>query len=190
MTAPLSCPTPRSLLERLRQPGDQAAWERFVELYTPLLFVWSRRLGLQSADAADRIQELFSSLVQTLPAFHYDPSRRFRGWLWTVFRNRVRTWQSQQPDVAQRPDLDTLPEADPADALMEAEYRRHLVGRALQVMRTDFEESTWRACWECVAQDRPAAEVARELGISVEAVYQAKSRVLARLRQELDGLLE
>ena len=74
------------------------------------------------------------------------------------------------------------------DTFMEKEYRDYLIGRALQVMRTDFQPTTWRACWEHVAQGRPVAEVAAELGISVRAVYLAKARVLRRLRKELEGL--
>jgi RNA polymerase sigma-70 factor (ECF subfamily) len=80
--------------------------------------------------------------------------------------------------------------ADPADEACEAEYRRYLVGRALGLMRSDFQPATWQACWECVANGRSASDVAAELGLSVAAVYLARSRVLRRLRQELAGLLE
>jgi RNA polymerase sigma-70 factor (ECF subfamily) len=72
----------------------------------------------------------------------------------------------------------------------ETEYRHWLVGRALELMRAEFQPTTWKACWECVVNSRPAADVAAELGISVGAVYMAKSRVLSRLRQELTGLLD
>ncbi len=75
-------------------------------------------------------------------------------------------------------------------AFGEVEYRRHLVSRALQLMQAEFAPRTWKACWEHVAAGRPAAEVAAELGISVGSVYVAKSRVMARLRQELAGLLD
>ena len=72
----------------------------------------------------------------------------------------------------------------------EEEYRRYLVRRALGLMQAEFEPATWKACWEFVVHDRPAAEVAAELGLSVNAVYLAKSRVLRRLRAELRGLLD
>ena len=74
--------TSASLLERLRHPNEQAAWERFVRLYTPVLLAWSRRLGLGADDAADLCQDVFARVFQALPGFAYDPSRRFRGWLW------------------------------------------------------------------------------------------------------------
>src|SRR5688572_20304611 len=82
--------TPASLLERLRQPAEQQAWSRFVRLYTPLLYSWARRLGLQPEDASDLVQDVLTLLVQKLPEFHYDRHKRFRGWLWTVTLNRFR----------------------------------------------------------------------------------------------------
>ncbi len=79
---------------------------------------------------------------------------------------------------------------DDADLLGEMEYRQHLVGRALELMRAEFQPTTWKACWEVVVGDKSAADVGAELGISVDSVYAAKSRVLRRLRAELDGLFE
>jgi RNA polymerase sigma-70 factor (ECF subfamily) len=83
-------PTPVSLLERLRRPDERAAWDRFVELYTPLLYYWARRAGLQESDAADLVQDVFALLVQKLPEFTYEPGRSFRAWLHTVTLNKWR----------------------------------------------------------------------------------------------------
>ena len=79
---------------------------------------------------------------------------------------------------------------DNNDSFAELEYRQYLVNRALEMMQAEFEESTWKACWECVVNDRNGVEVAQELGITANAVYVAKSRVLRRLRNELNGLFE
>jgi RNA polymerase sigma-70 factor (ECF subfamily) len=125
-------------------------------------------------------------LVVKLPEFDYDPARSFRGWLHTVLFNRWR----DRPRRAVVPLPADVAGPDPADAQREAEYRGYLVGRALRLMQSDFEPTTWRACWETAAMGRPAAEVAAELGVSVAAVYIARSRVLRRLRQELAGMLE
>ena len=185
--------TPPSLLERLRQPGDQEAWERFVELYTPLIFYWARGVGLQDQDAADLVQDVFTLLVQKLAEFNYDEHKSFRGWLRTVTLNLWRNDQrrrAEQPVDADGPIMSGLASPDEAEKLWEAEYRDHLVQRALEVMQREFEPSTWQAFWECTANGRPAAEVAAQLGMSVGAVYVAKSRVLHRVRQELQGLLE
>jgi RNA polymerase sigma-70 factor (ECF subfamily) len=178
--------TSTALLDRLRQPSDAEAWTRFLELYTPLLYRWSRRLGLQDADAADLVQDVFAVLLRKLPAFEFDRQRSFRGWLHTVLLNHWR----DHPRRLLAPLTVEPAVADPAEEMREAEYRRYLVDRALRLMRSDFEPPTWRACWECVANGRPAAEVAAELGLSLAAVYIARSRVLRRLRQELTGLLE
>ena len=86
--------------------------------------------------------------------------------------------------------LSDLPAAEEAPFFEEEEYRQVLVHRALALMQAEFQPATWRACWEFVVRDRPAAEVAGELGLSVNAVYLAKSRVLRRLREQFDGLLD
>jgi len=181
------------LLERLRQATDQVAWERFVHLYTPLLCRWARRLGLQGQDVDDLVQDVFTLLVQKLPKFRYNPSKQFRGWLWTVTVNRCRERQRGQPAPprqASEEDLAELLAREDHEAITEAEYREYLVRRALELMQADFHPTTWKAFWECVTEERPAAEVAAELGLKVEAVYTAKSRVLRRLRKELEGLLD
>jgi RNA polymerase sigma-70 factor (ECF subfamily) len=185
--------TPPSLLQRLRQPGDERAWERFTELYTPLLYYWTRRLGLQPQDASDLVQDVFTLLVQKLPEFAYDRRRSFRSWLRTVILNK---WRDRQRERVERPlpadaaAFNGLAVPDPAPLLEETEYQQHLVRCALQVMQAEFQPVTWRACWEYVVAGRPPAEVAAELGVTVNSVYVAKSRVLTRLRQELEGLLD
>jgi RNA polymerase sigma-70 factor (ECF subfamily) len=185
--------TPVSLLERLRDPGETAAWDRFVALYTPLLYHWARRLDLQESDAGDLVQEVYLTLVQELPQFNYQPGKRFRGWLWTVLVNRWRQRRRQRearPVEAGDDALDNYPAPDSAAPLEEEEYRQYLVGRALQLMQADFQPATWKACWEYVVAGRPVEEVAAELGITTNAVHLARARVLRRLRQELEGLLE
>jgi RNA polymerase sigma-70 factor (ECF subfamily) len=184
--------TPPTLLERLRQPGEQAAWERFVRLYTPLLCGMAGRLGLHGPDAMDLVQDVFAVLVKKLPDFRYDPDQRFRGWLWTVTLNKYRERLRRRAPVTPA-DREALPEVavpDPAEAVTEEEYRQYLTRRAMELMRSEFQPATWKAFWECVVHERPAALVARELGTSENAVYLAKGRVLRRLRRELEGLLD
>jgi RNA polymerase sigma-70 factor (ECF subfamily) len=184
--------TPASLLERLRQSAEQADWEHFVKLYSPLLWHWARRLGLDGTDADDLVQDVFVQLVQHLPEFRYDPNKRFRGWLWTVTVNKWRERRRRQPAAVTvgDGDLDDLASPDGAAGLDEAEYQQYLVGRALQIMEAEFQPTTWKAFWQSVSLAQPAAEVAAELGITENAVYLAKSRVLRRLRQELRELLD
>jgi len=184
--------TPISLLERLQRSDDPEAWGRLVRLYTPLLFYWARRQHLQGPDAEDLVQEVLLVLYRKLPELHYDPEQSFRSWLRTVLLNKLR--EKRRRAGAARHELhvalDDLAGAAEPDALEEAEYRQHLVGRALQLMRAEFPETTWKAFWEVMAEGRPAAELAASLGMTANAVYVAKFRVLHRLRAELKGLLE
>jgi len=182
--------TSLSLLERLREPNPHDSWARFAKLYTPLLLLWAQRQGLREQDAADLVQDVFLTLVQKLSAYQHGGAGSFRNWLYTILLNRHR-------DYCRRRSLPIAPEAVSALAAVaepnpveEAEYQRLLVGRALQLMQAEFSTKTWKACWEHVVNSRPAAEIAAELGISAGSVYVAKSRVLNRLRQELQGLLD
>jgi RNA polymerase sigma-70 factor (ECF subfamily) len=184
--------TPVSLLERLRQPDAQDAWARFTQLYTPLLYYWARRMRLQPDDAGDLVQDVFAQLVVKLPEFVYEPGKRFRAWLRTVTLNKYRDrLRSRGHQSLAHGDAGLQDVADTAAPDLDGEeFRRHLARRALEVMQADFQPTTWRACWEQVVADRPAAEVAAELGITVGAAYAARFRVLGRLRQELHGLLD
>src|SRR5262249_5968124 len=125
--------TSPSLLERLRQPNDQAAWARFVELYSPLLYYWARRAGLQAADASDLVQDVFEVLVRQMPLFVYSPHKSFRGWLRSVTLNRWRERHRRRTEAvlgADDPALSALPAPEDPAALEEAEYRQHLARRA------------------------------------------------------------
>jgi RNA polymerase sigma-70 factor, ECF subfamily len=185
--------TPVSLLERLRQANAAEAWERLVLLYTPLIYSWARQVGMQEADAADLVQDVFVTLVQTLPSFDYDRHKSFRGWLRTITLNK---WRDRQRKSARRPvpgdpaHLEEQVAVPDREQFWETEYRQQLVNRALVIMRQDFQPATWKAFWEQVVEERPAAAVAAELGLTIGAVYAAKLRVLTRLRQEMAGMFD
>jgi RNA polymerase sigma-70 factor (ECF subfamily) len=185
--------TPASLLERLRSPSS-GAWTEFVALYTPLLYHWAGRLGFKGEDAKDLLQEVFLLLVRDLPGFRYDPTKgRFRAWLSRVFRNQALS-RKRRPALAghalSQESLDDLCADDNVSAWQEEEYCEYVVASALREMRCAFHDTTWQACWAVVVEGRPAAEVAAELDMSVNAVYVARSRVLRHLRERLAGLLD
>jgi RNA polymerase sigma-70 factor (ECF subfamily) len=160
-------------------------------MYTPLLYYFARRTGLQEADAADLVQDVLALLFRKLPEFTHDQKRSFRGWLRTLTLNKWREHR-RRATLPLAPDatLDEIPGPDDTSALEETEYRRHLVGQALEVLRREFPITTWTAFQNYVIADRPADEVAAQLNVRVGTVYAAKSRVLTRLRQELAGLLD
>jgi len=186
--------TPASLLERLCEPFEPEAWERFVSLYTPLIYTWGRRIGLQKQDSSDLVQEVFVKLVQVLPTFTYDPHKGgFGRWLKTVTLNTWRDHIKRRGDRAlpgNEAALAELAAPNRLEAFWEAEYSLQLVNRAVALMQADFQPATWQAFWEQVVVGRPAKEVAAELGMSAGAAYAAKFRVLDRLREELVGMLE
>jgi RNA polymerase sigma-70 factor (ECF subfamily) len=180
---------PDGLLDRLRRDGSRQDWERFVDLYGPLLELWARRL-LPPDDAADLTQDVLLRVIQRLRSFAGAGDRNFVAWLRAVTLNRwrdLRRRAAARPGTACSAALAAVAGADDLAAVITAEDRAFLVRRALQIMRTDFEPATWRACWERVAAGRPPAEVAAELGVAVEVVYAATYRVIRRLRSELAG---
>jgi RNA polymerase sigma-70 factor (ECF subfamily) len=180
---------PDSLLDRLRRDGSRQDWERFVGLYGPLLEFWARRL-LPTDDAADLIQDVLLRVMQRLRSFTGEGDCSFLAWLRAVMLNRWRDLRRRaavQPCTADSAALAAVAGDDDLTVVITTEDRDFLIRRALQIMQTDFEPTTWRACWERVVADRPAAEVAAELGVSVEVVYAATYRVIRRLRSELAG---
>ena len=182
-----------NLLRKLKQPNSNAAWERFSELYVPLIYYWSRQHGLNSDDAADLVQDVLSTLVIKLSDFEYDAQKRFRGWLHTVTLNRARDWERRQKHRAgtgHSSFMEQLQDGNASDLFDEIEYRAYLVERARRLIAAEFEPLTWDACWKYVTENLSAEQVAEELGISANAVRVAKCRVLKRLREELAGLLD
>jgi RNA polymerase sigma-70 factor (ECF subfamily) len=183
--------TSLTLLERLREPGDQKAWERFVDLYGPLLLVWAKRQGLQAADEADLAQEVFTIVLVKLPQFKRREAGSFRTWLRTIAQNKWVEWQrKRRPEPMNGRILPEVAVADPADEFWEKEYRVHLVKRALEIIKADFQPTTWQAAWQVLMCERSPGEVGAELGITVGAVHAARFRVITRLRQELAEFLD
>jgi RNA polymerase sigma-70 factor (ECF subfamily) len=180
--------TSASLLERLREPDAVAAWRRFADLYSPLLYHWATRLGHQNADADDIVQDLFVVLYRKLPEFEYDSSKSFRAWLKTILINRSRRYQREKAPAM---DMAWQELADPAgDSLDEQEYRQYLLHRALELIEREFSPLQRRAFHEYVLNDRPVEEVSRGLELSVANIYCIKSRILNRLRQEIRHLID
>lgn len=185
--------TSLTLLERVRQPSDRVAWGRFVSLYSPLLFAFARRAGMNDSDAADVVQDVFLILMAELPGFEYDTARKnFRGWLKTITVNKCRECQRRRvvPPGGDDVGLSRIVDDATVEAFWESEFRQRLVARALEIMQDEFEPATWQACWQTTVKDRSVTDVAAELGITVNAVYVARSRVLRRLREELRDLID
>lgn len=184
--------TSASLLERVRR-DDKEGWKRLTELYGPLIARWCRCWGLTEADAADVGQEVFQSVFRSLSKFERVQRGAFRSWLKTLTRNKVRDLhrvRARQPAI-DNPAVEQYVAASESDSdITEATEISVLYRRAMDLVRTDFAELTWKAFVATVVDEQPARDVAVELGISPNAVYIARSRVLARLRAEFSELIE
>jgi RNA polymerase sigma-70 factor (ECF subfamily) len=178
---------------------DPDAWQRLSRLYSLLVYRWCRRAGLQDSDAADVVQEVFRAVAGGISRFRHDqPSDSFRGWLYTITKNKIHDHFRQhtaRPDAVGGSDAqsqllqipDTLSaESDAGDEFDAASSIAH---RALELVRGEFEERTWQAFLRTAVGGQAPAIVADDLEMSVGAVCTAKWRVLRRVRQELEGLL-
>lgn len=185
-----------SLLLRLRDSGDAEAWRLFLEAYTPLVYAYCRRRRLQPADIADVTQEVMAQVMRSIVAFSYQRDRgRFRDWLGTVTRTKLLRFlrADARAGKGSGAEVDELARqaADPgSDTLWNEQFQARVLEVALERTRTVFEEATWKAFERNWKDRRPAPEVAEELGVPVESIYVAKSRVLKRLRAEVDALTE
>jgi RNA polymerase sigma-70 factor (ECF subfamily) len=180
------------LLARLRDPRDAEAWQEFVAAYGPVVYGLGRRHGMQDADAADLTQDVLRTVVRRAPRFAYDPRRgTFRGWLLTVARNLVRRWaqarrrQSRYGGTAGAAEVLEGVAAPAEESPWEEEYRRRLFEWAAARVRAEVRPATWQAFWQTAVEQRDAGAVGTSLGLSVGAVYIARCRVLARLKEQV-----
>jgi RNA polymerase sigma-70 factor (ECF subfamily) len=185
------------LIVKLRDPGDETAWSEFVALYEPLVYRLARQKGLQDADARDLCQEVFRAVARAVD--RWEPGRgSFRGWLSRIARNLLINFLTRGNSPVRASGgtsvmelLEAQPAPDPsASAFFEAEYQRRVFQWAADQVRREFTPGTWQAFWQTAVEDRAASEVALELGLSVGAVYIARSRVLARLKRRIEKLGE
>jgi RNA polymerase sigma factor (sigma-70 family) len=187
-----------TLLNRLKDGQDTQAWGEFVRLYGPVIYGFARKRGLQDADAADLMQDVMRSVARNAAKMEYDPQKgTFRGWLYTVTRNKIYNFLTSQRnkakavgDSAAHERLEAIPDRTPneTEADWELEYQRRLSAKAMERVQHEFHGNTWKAFWGTAVEGRGASEVGAELKMSPGAVYVAKSRILARLREEVEKL--
>jgi RNA polymerase sigma factor (sigma-70 family) len=189
--------TSLSLLERLQREPDPLSWQRLVELYAPLIARWLTRSPLQNADREDLVQEVLEIVVRKLPEFQRRREGSFRAWLRVVTVNCLREfWRSAKNRPVATGDSDFLKKLqeleDPQSALTQvwnSEHDRHVVRRLLELIEPQFEASSCLAFRKVVLEGQKPAAVGIALGMSVNAVLLAKSRILRQLRREMDGLV-
>lgn len=184
-----------SLLVRIRDSADQQAWHEFVDIYAPLVHAYTKKRGMQEADAADLTQDVMQTVAREAGSFSYDPARgSFRGWLLTITLNRLRDFVEQRNRQAiasggttMQCVLQEVPD-DQAAEVWNQQHQWRLFHWAAEQARIDFREPTWQAFWTTAVENKTAKDTAAELGISVGAVHIAKSRVLSRIRDILKDI--
>jgi len=192
-TAPITRP---SLLVRIRDTGDAEAWHQFVELYAPVIHGFYRKRGLQDADAADLTQTVLQTVSVEAGRLKYDPSRgSFRSWLFTIARNKhndfiahCRRSPGAGDDGSPSERTDNLLAREEEARQWEQEYERRIYVWAAERVCRRVDDTTWEAFRLTAVEGKSGMETARALGMSVGAVYVAKSRVLARLRREVERI--
>jgi RNA polymerase sigma-70 factor, ECF subfamily len=190
--------TSLSLLDRLGgQPTDDD-WRRLLDLYQPLLRAWLTRSGVASSDTDDLSQEVLLVVFREVAGFDRRGEGAFRAWLRTILANRVRDYfragQSRPVATGDSDFLRSLDELESPDSalsrLWDREHDEHVAAGLLRRVQGDFVPATWQAFRRHVLEGEPAVEVAKALGLSLNSVLLAKSRVLKRVRQELAGFIE
>jgi RNA polymerase sigma-70 factor, ECF subfamily len=193
--------TSLTLLARARA-NEPDAWPLIVKLYTPLLWHWCRRLGVRQDDIEDATQEVLRAAAQSLDKFRHDrPGDTFRGWLRGITRHVVchhfrrladqpvaaggTQAQRQLDEVAADP-VDSIEAPDAAESEVEL---TSLHRRALELVQSQFEDRTWQAFWRTAIDGLSPAVAGEQLGMSPAAIRKAKSRVLHRLREQFQELL-
>ncbi len=187
-----------SLLDRLAAAPTDDDWRRLHDLYQPLLRAWLARAGVPLADVADLIQEVLLYVFREVGRFERRGPGAFRAWLRTILGNRVRDYfrrQQHRPAATGGSDfLRALDELESPDSDLSRQWDRdhdeHVAAALMRRVQGDFAPATWLAFRRHVLEGEPAGKVAEELGLSLNSVLLAKSRVIKRLRQELAGFIE
>ncbi len=191
--------TSATLLERLNNRADSVAWRRLVDLYSPLIHGWLRRQDVSAEDAEDLTQEVLEVVVRKVSRFrHNGRAGAFRTWLRTITINCLRLSLRARRSRVQAtgsPDINVILDQleDPASdrsRLWDQEHDQHVLKRLIELIEPDFQPATWRAFRRHVIDEASAETVAAELGMTVNAVLIAKSRVLSHLRRNAHGLVD
>ena len=182
-----------SLILRLQQQEDVEAWEEFVEIYQPLVYRLAIRKGLQPADALDTTQEVLTRVAKAINRWNPDPEKgTFRGWLSTITRNLVVEFlrvKNRRPLTSDNSAIDefirSAPDKSQESLAFELEEKRQIFAWAAEKIRGEFKPGTWQAFWKTAVENVPVAAVAAKLEMTKGAVYIARSRVMAKLKSQI-----
>lgn len=189
--------TSETLIRRVSEPLDEAAWSLLVSLYRPVVYRMARRKGLSHESAEDVVQTVFLNVSRAIPGWSADPGGpRFRNWLGRIARNAI-----VNAIVRARPDratgstsvaelLNAVPGEVELSVVVVREAKMEAIRHAADRVRGEFSERTWNIFQATAIQGRPAANVASDFGCSVGAVYASRSRVTARIREQVEEMTD
>jgi RNA polymerase sigma-70 factor (ECF subfamily) len=190
-------PTRASLLLKLRDTKNADAWEQFAHVYTPIVYGFCRKQGLQDADASDVSQEVMRAVARAMQQFEYDHNRgKFRSWLLTVTRSKLSNFfrsRQRQPEPHGNTSIQNLLDREPTPverSTWDAEYHRRLFHWAADQVKPTVQSSSWQAFWRTTIDQEDPTSVAADLKLTVGALYVAKSRVLAKLKEKIQSIDE
>jgi RNA polymerase sigma-70 factor, ECF subfamily len=181
------------------QAGDAGAWTNLTDLYRPLILGWLNSRGVPASDVQDLSQEVLLSVVKHLPSFEHSGQRgAFRTWLRTILASRTADyWRSANPATLAQGGSGAIAAlhevADPDAELVrdwDEQHDRYVLQCLMDMIEEEFEPTTLKAFRRLAIDGISGAEAAEELGMTVSAVYVAKSRVLQRIRHEAEGLID
>ena len=184
--------TSHSLIERVQDPANGAAWAEFLGIYQPVVYRMARRRGLQDADAQNVVQQVFASIARSIDTWEAETERPpFRAWLTTVARNAITNALTRKPrdravgstSVVQQ--LHELPAPEETTSEVIREARREMIHWAAQQIHPEFTEQTWDIFWKTSIDGIAVTEVSASTGRSVGAIYVARHRVLTRLKEKV-----
>lgn len=191
--------TSLSLLQQLRQSPDRDTWDCLHQIYAPLIRRWLIRYDMQESDADDVAQEVLMTVSNKIDTFeHNGRVGAFRAWVKGILVNRLREFwrrRDRQANATGGSDMNRrLAELDdPASqitVIWNNEHDQHVLRELLAIVRPRFERNTWLAFWKTMFDGAKPQAVAEEVGMTVNAVVIAKSRVLNKLRQEASGMVD
>ena len=183
--------TSLSWLGRLVETPGGAEWQRLSEVYGPLVAKWVERAGVAKADVDDVVQEVLIIVIKRVAEFEHQHAGAFRGWLRAILSNQLKKYFRENTRVPCRiPLADICDPSSPETLLFDREHDQYLAARAMKTIEHEFEPGTWMAFRLQVFEHQRPLDVATRLGVSVNAVIKAKSRVLRRLRESLGQLLD
>jgi RNA polymerase sigma-70 factor (ECF subfamily) len=182
--------TSDTMIQAMKATGDPEAWKRFLKIYGPLMVRWNTDHGVQPADAADVAQEIALYVFNNIHRFDRRHPGAFRAWLRAIAHNKIRRMRETRARAGA--EGNGMPEIVDSNGggTWAPDYCESILQRGLEIIREEFEPSTWAAFEAVYLGSGDPAEVGRGLGMSRNAVYIARSRVLARLRAVLRGVID